>query len=127
MEGLYIRKGFPEYQEFQEKEGFKEHSCYCADTDEYFIEQDWAFRNHEDDENNEHIKNVMVLIRKEVDPVDCERALGVIDEYRCPLYHADEVLYDKIRSCLEEYGKDNGLEDEWWEKYEDIDDIFFKL
>nr|MBQ4455805.1 hypothetical protein [Clostridia bacterium] len=42
---LYIKLGWPEYQEYQEKEGFDENSEYSPESDSYFIYLDWYKAN----------------------------------------------------------------------------------
>ncbi len=127
MEGLYIRLGWPEYQEYQDKDGFKEHSQFCAETNEYFIEQDWAFRNQKEDEENENLAKALAYVRENVDPVDIGKALETMAEYRCPFNMVDDGLADKIQDLLEEYGADNDLPEGWWEEFGDLDDIVYKL
>ena len=127
MEGLYIRVGWPDYQEYQEKEGFADHSKYCADTNEYFIEQDWAFQNQNDDCEDEDLKKALARVRGEVDQVHVGEAIKVMGECHCPLGFANENLANKIQDVLEEYGEDNDLPEGWWMEFGDLDDIVLML
>lgn len=39
---VYIRCPWPEYQTYQGYDGFDDNAEYCADTDVYFINSEWA-------------------------------------------------------------------------------------
>lgn len=41
IEGIYIRLGWPEYQEYMELEGFDNNSVYDYYNNTYFIEKEW--------------------------------------------------------------------------------------
>lgn len=41
----YVKLEWPEYQAFQDKEGFEEKSYYCAESDVYFVELEWYQKN----------------------------------------------------------------------------------
>lgn len=41
MGNIYVKLGWPEYQTYQQFDGFDEHSHYCPEDEVYFIEQDW--------------------------------------------------------------------------------------
>ena len=53
-------------------------------------------------------------------------ALEVINEYRCPIYHADNDIADEISEFMDNYGEVNGLPEDWWYEWSE-DDVFFKL
>ena len=53
-------------------------------------------------------------------------ALGVMYENNCPLYMVDNGVIDSIRESMNEWGKENGLEDFWWESEGDEDAILYK-
>ena len=55
------------------------------------------------------------------------RAVMIIDETRCGIERADMKIATEIRDLMNEYGNDNGLEEDWYEKDMTIDDIFFKM
>lgn len=55
------------------------------------------------------------------------RALAIIGDARCGLDRADMKIATEIRDLMNEYGNDNGLEEDWYEKDMTIDDIFFKM
>ncbi len=42
MEDLYIRVEWPEYQDYQQYDGFEEHNFYDAVNNQCFIEYEWA-------------------------------------------------------------------------------------
>ena len=48
IENLFIRLGWSEYQEYQDKKGFDENSHYDPLDDFYFISKEWydSRRNH---------------------------------------------------------------------------------
>lgn len=41
MANLYLKLGWPEYQDYQQYDDFDEHACYSPENECYFIEQDW--------------------------------------------------------------------------------------
>ena len=41
MTNIYVKLGWPEYQTYQQFDGFDEHSHYCPQDEVYFIEQQW--------------------------------------------------------------------------------------
>lgn len=55
------------------------------------------------------------------------RALAIINDSRCGIERADMGIATEIRDLMDEYGNDNGLEEDWYEKDMTIDDIFFKM
>lgn len=126
MEGLYIKVGSTEYPEYQKRGGFSKHSHYCAEDDCYFIEQDWAFQTEPNKETG-ILGEALVFVKSKLDPSDVYVANERMAEWRCPLDHAHEALYNQIQDFLEEFGDDNDLPEGWWMEYGGIEDLYYKM
>lgn len=73
------------------------------------------------------IKNRLVeYLKDNINKDDIERALGLIDKCRCPLYMADEALYDQIRELVQDFADGEGFSNDFCDLY-DIEDLFDQL
>ena len=126
MEGLYIKVDFPEYLEYQKRKDFWKHSNYCAEKACYFIEQDWAFQTEPNKETG-ILGEALAFVKSKLDPSDVCVANERMAEWRCPLNHAHEALFNQIQDFLEEFGDDNDLPEGWWMEYGEIEDLYYKL
>lgn len=50
----------------------------------------------------------------------------IMDENRCPLYMVGNSTQDEMREYLNEWGAENNLEEDWYEKYGDEEEALFK-
>lgn len=128
MEDLYIRVGWPEYQEYQQCEGFDEHNFYDAVNNQCFIERKWAHTcrlNKQIVGGKSDLDEAIAYILKNHQWTDAEEqcALDGIGAHR----NLPQFIETEIYDLLEEYGEDNDLPEGWWMEYGDIDDIFLKL
>lgn len=59
-------------------------------------------------------KEIDSLCREEIDNYDLrvELAWDTIAKWRCPLYMADDSLYDDIREVADEYAEEHGIDPE---------------
>ena len=56
------------------------------------------------------------------------RALGAMDECRCPLYMASDKITDEIRSLADDFISDNNLDEDWFtDNFEDEEEVFWAL
>lgn len=53
--------------------------------------------------------------------------LDMIGEMRCSVEQASPQVADEIRELMNEYGEENGLEEDWWMAHACIDDIYFSI
>lgn len=63
MANIYVKLGWPEYQAYQQFDGFDEHSHYCPEDEVYFIEQDWLME--QDGHNEEQPDTTLVIDYKD--------------------------------------------------------------
>lgn len=56
-----------------------------------------------------------------------ERAVEVMEEYRCSIYHADKEISDEIVELMDSYGEIHGFPADWWRELVDEDEVFINL
>ena len=61
-----------------------------------------------------------------LDKAKMYEALGVMYENNCPLYMVGNGVINSIRKSMNEWGKEHGMEDFWWESEGDEDAILYK-
>ena len=126
MEKLYIRVGNPDYKEFEEHPEFCHHSQYCVETDEYFVEYQWAFKNKKVN-TSDIVDKALSYLRAQVDALDVHEAMNKMDKCRCSLEVASPSLYSQVRDCLDTFGEENDLPELWYDECGGIDDFVFNL
>ena len=75
----------------------------------------------------QHYKAALKELAKEINPLEYELALDTIGVMRCGIDFASPKIYDTIREVMDEYGYDNDLPEDWWEKFGDEDDVFWDI
>lgn len=59
---------------------------------------------------------------------EVEKALDVMDKFRCPLGMANNIIVDRIRDLADDFETDNNLSDDWfYENFDDEEEVFWKL
>ena len=53
-------------------------------------------------------------------------AFRIMDENRCPLYMVGNSTQDEMREYLNEWGAEHNLEDDWYEEYDDEEEVLFR-
>ena len=99
--------------------------------DGHYISHEFeAVNEGENDNENENpvLREAIKYVRENMDDCDLAILKAKVDknftQHMNPAYGIDD---GKIIDLLEEYGQDNDLPEEWWEKYGDIDDILVKI
>lgn len=77
----------------------------------------------------EHYNAAIDYVAENIDKDEYNIALKRIDQWRCPLNMANELLYWRISDLMGDYTLDNDLADDWWwgAMGIDIEDIFWKI
>ena len=59
---------------------------------------------------------------------EVEKALDLMNMYRCPLDFANDTVSDHIRDLADEFERENDLDDNWYfDTFDNDEDVFFKL
>lgn len=61
-----------------------------------------------------------------LDKDEMHKAFGIMYENNCPLYMVGNNVIDSIRQSMNEWGKEHGLKEFWWEDYGSEDDVLYK-
>lgn len=79
--------------------------------------------------DKEHFEKAIQYVRDNHGWSDAEEQVAIdnIDHYRCNISTASDMIACEIADLMNEYGWENGLPDNWWWEFANVDDIFFKL
>lgn len=60
---------------------------------------------------------------------EVDEALAIEDmiRYRSPIEYTDDDISNAISALMNEYGREIGLPEDWWEEQVDLDYIFWTL
>ena len=59
---------------------------------------------------------------------ELDKALDIMDRYRCPLSQANDSVVDYIRDLADDFERDNDLSDDWFfDEGIDEEELLFKL
>lgn len=75
----------------------------------------------------QHYKNAIKYVAENIDKDEYSITLKRIDNWRCPVGLANELIENEIYDFMEEYGQDHDLPEGWWLEFGDVEDIFWEL
>jgi len=76
-----------------------------------------------------HLDRAIKYVRDNRTWSEAEEAVALerINNYRCDINFASPSIATEIADLMEEYGRDNNLDECWWLSEANEDDIFFSL
>lgn len=76
-----------------------------------------------------HLNAALEFVRDNKSWTKFEEASAIEDmvRYRCPIEYADDDISNAISALMDEYGREIGLPEGWWEEQVDVNYIFWTL